>query len=136
MIKTVAPLLLVVLLLTSCATSRTPVAELPRFSEEAQANLIVRYYSDNTSYVLKPEMKEGPFLSIYNKDAVLALAKQQPGRQLAVVALIRYDNETQANAVKHDWTTLLTEAGYQRIVFLRARNTMKMNGLFVHASGG
>ena len=136
MIRISAPLLLVVLLLTSCATPRNPIAALPRFSEEDQADLIIRYYSDDTSYVLKPVTTEGPFLTIFKKDAVLALAKQQPGRQLAVVALIHYGTESQADAVKHDWTNLLTEAGYRRIVFLRARNSMKVNGLPVLASGG
>jgi hypothetical protein len=136
MIRISAPLLLAALLMTSCATSRTPITALPRFSEEAQADLIIRYYSDDTSYVLKPVTTEGPFLTILKKDAVLALAKQQPGRQLAVVALIHYDAESQSEAVKLDWTTLLTEAGYQRVVFLRARNSMKMNGLPVLASGG
>jgi hypothetical protein len=106
------------------------------FSEEAQADFIIRYYSDDTSYVLKPVAAEGSFLSIFKKEAVLALAKQQPSRQLAVVALIHYAGESQAAAVKQDWTTLLTEAGYRRVVFLRARNSMKMNGLPVLANGG
>jgi hypothetical protein len=136
MIRISAPLLLVALLMTSCATSRTPITALPRFNEEAQADIIIRYYSDDTSYVLKPVTTDGPFLTILKKDEVLALAKQQPGRQLAVVALIHYDAESQSDAVKLDWTTLLTEAGYQRIVFLRARNSMKMNGLYVLANGG
>jgi hypothetical protein len=136
MIKIPAPLLLTVLLLTSCATPRHPMAALPRFNEAEQADLIIRYYSDDTSYVLKPSMTDGPFLTILKKDAVLALAKQQPGRQLAVVVLIHYTDKSQADAVKHDWTSLLTEAGYQRVVFLRGLNGMKVNGLPVLANGG
>jgi hypothetical protein len=136
MLKSLAPLSLVVLLMTSCSTSRSPIAALPRFSEEAQADLIIRYYSDSTSYVLKPTTMDGPFLTIFKKDAVVALAKQQPSRQLAVVALIHYKAESEADAVKHDWTSLLTEAGYRRIVFLRARNSMRMNGLPILANGG
>ena len=131
-----APLLLVALLLTSCATSRTPITALPRFSEEAQADFVIRYYSDDTSYVLKPAAKEGAFMTILKKDAVLALAKQQPGRQLAVVLLIHYTDEGKAEAVKKDWTSLLTETGYRRVVFLRALNSMKVNGLPVLANGG
>jgi type IV pilus biogenesis protein CpaD/CtpE len=132
-----APLLLVALLLTSCATRpRTSVSALPRFSEEEQADVIIRYYSDDTSYVLKPAAKEGLFMTILNKDAVLALAKQQPGRQLAVVLLIHYTDEGKAEAVKHDWTSLLTETGYRRVVFLHASNGMRVNGLPVLANGG
>jgi hypothetical protein len=136
MIRISASLSLVVLLFTSCATSRNPTAALPRFDEAEQADFIIRYYSDDTSYVLKPAATEGAFLTILTKDAVLALAKQQPSRELAVVALIHYAGEIQSDAVKQDWTKLLTEAGYRRIVFLRARNSMKMNGLPVLANGG
>ena len=136
MLRISGPLLLATLLLTSCASPRSPMAALPRFSEEDRANLIIRYYTDDTSYVLKPAATDGPFLTILNKDAVLALAKRQPSRQLAVVALIHYGAESQADAVKHDWTSLLTEAGYRRVVFLRASNGMRVNGLPVLASGG
>jgi hypothetical protein len=136
MIRISGPLLLAALLLTSCASPRSRTAALPRFSEADQANLIIRYYTDDTSYVLKPAATDGPFLTILNKDAVLALAKRQPSRQLAVVALIHYGAESQADAVKHDWTSLLTEAGYRRVVFLRASNGMRVNGLPVLASGG
>ena len=136
MIRISAALLLSTFLLTSCATSRSPQAALPRFNEQNQANLIVRYYTDDTSYVLKPQQAEGPFLTILNKDAVLDVAKQQPGRQLAVVILIHYGAESEAAAVKHKWSNLLTEAGYQRVVFLRALTGMQVNGLPVLANEG
>jgi type IV pilus biogenesis protein CpaD/CtpE len=135
--RIVAPLLLVALLLTSCATQpRTSVSALPRFSEAEQADVIIRYYSDETSYVLKPAAKEGEFLTIFKKEAVLALAKQQLGRQLVVVLLIHYTDEGKAEAVKKDWTNLLTQTGYRRVVFLRALNSMQVNGLPVLAGGG
>ena len=136
MIRILAPVLLVVVLLTSCALPGSPISASPRFSEEEQADVIIRYYSDDTSYVLKPAKTEGPFLTIFKKDAVLALAKQQPGRQLAVVLLIHYTDEDVSEAVKRDWKKLLTETGYRRVVFLRALNSMKVNGLAVLANGG
>jgi hypothetical protein len=135
MIRTSIPLLLVMLLMTSCATSPSPRAALPRFEEEAQADLIVRYYSDDTSYVLKPVKTDGPFLTILNKDAVFDLAKQQPGRELAVVVLIHYTLDSEAEKVKHAWTSLLTEAGYRRVVFLHALNSMQVTGLLVLSGG-
>jgi hypothetical protein len=134
MIRISSSLLLAALLLTSCAAPGKRAAAPPRFNEAERANLIVRYYTDNTSYVLKPAATDGTFLSVLNKDAVLALAKQQPGRQLAVVALIHYGSDSQADAVKQDWTKRLTEAGYKRVVFLRASNGMRMNGLPILAS--
>jgi hypothetical protein len=134
MMKVCSSLLFVALLATSCSTPQT--APGARFGEQEQANLIVRYYTDSTSYVLKPAKKEGPFLAVLNKNAVLDVAKQQPDRQLAVVVLIHYGAESEAEAVKHDWKSRLTGLGYQRIVFLRARNGMRVNGLPVLASGG
>jgi hypothetical protein len=131
MLKTAASLLFVLLLATACSTSRTA-----RFSEQEKADLIVRYYSEDTSYVLKPSKMDGPFLSILNRDAVLDVAKLQPGRQLAVVILIHYFNESEDESVKQKWTSLLKEAGYQRIVFLRGHNGMRVNGLAVLASRG
>ena len=131
MLKAAASLLFVLLLATACSTPQTA-----RFSEQEQADLIVRYYSEDTSYVLKPSKMDGPFLSILNRDAVLDVAKQQPGRRLAVVILIRYNDESEAEKVKSTWTTKLTQVGYQRVVFLRGRNGMRVKGLPIMASGG
>jgi hypothetical protein len=104
-----------------------------RFQEQEKANLIVRYYTDDTSYVLKPTKTDGRFLSILNKNAVLEVAKEQPGRQLAVVILIHYAGESEATMVKDKWKNLLTELGYQRVVFLRAFGGMQVDGLPVLA---
>jgi hypothetical protein len=131
MMKVSASLLLVLLLATACSTPRTA-----RFSEQERADLIVRYYSDDTSYLLKPTKTDGPFLSILDRDAVLNVAKQQPGRQLAVVILIHYNAENEAERVKQKWTSMLTQVGYQRVVFLGALSGMRANGLPVLASGG
>lgn len=132
MFRVSAALFFVLLLGTSCSTPGT--AQMRRFQEQDQANLVVRYYSDDTSYVLKPQKTEGAFLSILDKGAVLKVAKQQPGRQLAVVILIHYADDGQAAAVKRNWTSLLTGVGYQRVVFLRGLNGMRVNGLPVLAS--
>lgn len=133
MTKALASLLLVALLTTSCSTPRT--ARVERFNEQEQANFIVRYYTDETSYVLKPQETDGPFLAILNREAVLDVAKRQPGRQLAVVIMIHHGAGSEVEAVRHKWESLLTEAGYQRVVFLRAANGMQVNGLPVLANG-
>jgi hypothetical protein len=129
--KVSASLLFLLLLATSCSTPR-----FAQFSEQEQANLVIRYYTDDTSYVLKPLQKDGPFLSVLKKDAVLNVAKRQPGRDLAVVILIHYAADAEANTVQAKWRSLLTEAGYQRVVFLRANGGMQINGLPLLASGG
>ena len=127
MIKASASLLFVLLLASACSTPRT--APVVRFTEQDKANLIVRYYTDDTSYVLKPAKTEGPFLSVLKQDAVLDLARQQPGRELAVVMLIHYTCQSEAEKVRHKWTNLLTGLGYQRVVFLASAGSMQVNGL-------
>jgi len=129
MIRITASLFIVLLLATACSTPQT--APVVRFNEQDKANLIVRYYTVDTSYVLKPAVMEGRFLSALRQDAVLDVAKQQPGRELAVIMLIHYGCHTEAEAVMHKWTELLTGLGYQRVVFLSARSDMQVNGLAV-----
>ena len=134
MIKVSVSLLFLALLATSCSTPQR--ARQTRFNEQERANLIVKYYTDDTSYLLKPQAKDGPFMAVLNKDAVVEVARQQAQRELAVVVLIHYGAESEAEAVKRKWRSLLTEAGYQRVVFLRGRNGMRVDGLPVLASAG
>ncbi|MEI6780658.1 MAG: hypothetical protein WCQ21_07025 [Verrucomicrobiota bacterium] len=110
---------------TACSTPKA------RFNEQAQADLIVRYYTDDTSYVLKPAKTDGRFLGVLKKGAVLDVAKEQPGRQLAVVILIHYRAAPEGAKVKAEWTKLLTDLGYQRVVFLLAQGSMQVDGLTV-----
>jgi hypothetical protein len=125
--KVSALLLFVVLLATACSTPRASRAV--RFHEQDQANLIVRYYTDETSYVVKPQKTEGPFLSIFRRDDVLDVARQQPGRELAVVILIHSPTQNATDAVKTKWTGLLTRLGYQRVVFLGGVGGRQIDGL-------
>lgn len=132
MIRVCVLLVFLAVLTSACSTPRG--AHTTRFKDQEHANLIVRYYTDDTNYVLKPEAKEGPFLSILDQNGVLAVARRQTGRDLAVVVLIHYAGENQANFVKNKWRNLLTEAGYRRVVFLRGRTGMRVNGLPVLSS--
>lgn len=99
-----------------------------RFYEQEKANLIIHYYTDETSYVRKPATTEGQFLSILKRDAVLAVARQQPERQLGVVILIHYTAAGQAEKVIDDWANQLKALGYQRVVFLLALKGMQPDG--------
>ena len=129
--KVSASLLFIVLLATACSTPQT--SRVVRFHEQDQANLIVRYYSDETSYVLKPQKTDGPFMSILRRDDVLEVAKQLPDHDLAVVILVHYPCQAAADAVKVKWTGLLTSLGYQRVVFLGGFGGKAVNGLPVLA---
>jgi hypothetical protein len=120
-------------LLGSCATP-SPVAKATRFGEEEAADFIARYYSDQTSYALKPAMNDGAFRSICDRASLLKLAGEQPRRELAVVVLIHYQSEAREDSVKLAWMNDLKALGYRRIVFLRGNNGMQANGLATLAS--
>ena len=122
-----------ILLLTACSTS-TQVAQAPRFTEAEAADFIARYYSDETSYLLKPPMMDGPYRSICDRARLLKLAGEQPRRELAVVVMIHYLGAQQEDTTKLAWVNDLKRLGYKRIVFLRGGNRMQVNGLPMLAS--
>jgi 5,10-methylenetetrahydrofolate reductase len=119
-----------ILQFTSCSTPSS-VAQAPRFAEEEAADFIARYYSDDTSYVLKPALMEGPYRSICDRARLLTLAGQQPRRELAVIVMIHYPGANTEDAAKLAWVRDLKTLGYERIVFLRGGSRMQINGLSV-----
>ena len=119
---------------TSCTTTQRPSANAePKFHEAKNADLVVRYYSENISRVMKPLQMEGPFLTSFDRGTVLELAKQQAGRDLAVVVLLQFNS---SDRVKRSWLTPLTGMGYKRVVFLRAEEGGKVDGLSIMANPG
>jgi hypothetical protein len=116
------------ILLVSCSTPRPTAESEPKFREAKNADIIVRHYSETLSRVFKPLQMEGPFLTGFDKDAVIGLAKQQSGRELAVVILLRFNA---SDRVKQSWLGPLRKLGYKRIVFLRAEKGMEVDGLSI-----
>lgn len=102
-----------------------------RFAEEEAADFVARYYSDEASYLLKPPMMDGDFRSICDRPFMLKVARQQPRHELAVVVLTHYPNSGDEETIKQAWVNDLKELGYQRVVFLRGRNSMEVKGLAV-----
>jgi hypothetical protein len=127
--KTLSPLVVLGLaLLTSCSTQRSAAKAEPRFYDCKHADIIVRYYTDSLSRIVQPVQMEGPFLTDFDKDGVLQFAKQQNSRDLAVVVLLKFNC---AEPVRQSWLSRLTNLGYKRVVFLRAENGRKLDGLCI-----
>jgi hypothetical protein len=119
--------------LASCATSSHRAKEEPKFHEANNADVVIRYYTENVTRILKPVQMEGPFFANFDRTGGLELAKQQPGRELAVVILLEFNS---SDRVKWNWLTPLKEMGYKRIVFLRAEKGLKVDGLSIMADPG
>ena len=115
-------------LLISCSTP-TQVGKASRFTEAETADFIARYYSDETSYALKPAMMEETFRSVCDRALLLKLAGQQPRRDLAVIVMVHYPGSRAEDTAKLAWVKDLKGMGYQRIVFLRGSRSMQVNGL-------
>ena len=103
-------------------------------SDVEAADFIAKYFTDQTSYVLKPVRMDGPFLTICDRPSVLKLAGERPRRELAFILLIYYPNSgvgesAQEEQVKLSWANDLKRLGYQRVVFLRSLNRTNINGL-------
>jgi hypothetical protein len=114
--------------LVSCSTSRQMANSEPKFHEATNATMVIRYYTDSVNRILKPMQMEGPFLTTFNVAGVLDLAKQQTERELAVVILLPFNA---SDRVKQNWLTPLKQIGYKRVVFLRAENGTKVDGLSI-----
>ena len=104
------------------------------FTEADRADVIIRYYTDETSYMLKPLRMDGAFRSTFDRTAALKLAADQPHRDLAAVVLIHYIKPGQEAEVRDAWVADLTRLGYKRVVFLLGNNKMQANGLPVIAA--
>ena len=116
---------------SALSSAPAPVARPRKFAEEQAADFIVRYYSDEVSYVLKPLMMDGQYRSVCDRPLLLRLAARQPGRELAVIVLVHYPGADAEADTKLAWVNDLTRLGYRRIVFLRSRNDMKVDGLIL-----
>ena len=112
--------------LISCSTEQTFQRAEPKFRGTMNADIVIRYYTEDVNRVLKPLQMEGPFLTTFAKEAVLDLAKQQTGRDLAVVIMLKFNCSDRA---KREWLDPLTHMGYKRVVFLRAVNGRQVEGL-------
>jgi hypothetical protein len=100
-------------------------------SEVEAADFIAKYYTDQTSYVLKPVMMEGSFLTICDRPRLLKLAGARPRRELAFIMLIHYPSSEEEEPLKLAWANDLKSLGYQHVVFLRSLSRTNVSGLSI-----
>lgn len=129
-LATVPALAGMVVLLSGCATNSPYVADGPKFRQESSANLIVRYSSENTVFMLRPYAQEGPFQRIFTRQELCAEIAAQPGdRTLAVVVINNYRMLALEQQTKQRWVDSLSRLNYRRVVFLRGNERGNINGL-------
>ena len=116
--------------LSGCASNPHYVADGPRFHDEAAASLIVRYSSENTVFMLRPDGHEGPFQRIFSREELCGAVAGQPGeRGLAVVIINHYRMRDLEQQAEQRWVESLNRLNYRRVVFLRGNGRGNINGL-------
>jgi hypothetical protein len=131
--RSAVPLMFVagLLLLSSCAsTQHAGVGR--KFKDTASANLVIRYASDQTIFMLKPDGHDGLFFRIFNRDELCAMDTSRTGsRELAVVVIgYNYLPETE-QVIRDGWVESLAKLNYRRIVFLRFSEGKEVDDLRV-----
>lgn len=116
-------------LLISCASSDSQ-RTLPRFREEANSDIVLRFNSWDTIHMTKPDSRQDGFLPIFNReDLARDLAKRPVGRNLAVVVVGMNYAVDEESALVRDWKIFFREQGFRRMVILRAMGGSEINGL-------
>ena len=116
-----------IILLTSCATTRSPQA----FHNTDNSALIVQSLDDRTCQMLSPTASTRE-----DMDAVLAKAMMLSQRQTAVVILENYTERKLGSEYRErgtPWFVGLRELGFQHIVFLRGSGVSDPDGLLTVA---
>jgi hypothetical protein len=118
--------------LTSCATAPGEHALGPKFQEAHAANLVLRYSSDQTIFMLKPDGHDGPFYRIFTREEVCALDAQRIGRRDLAVVLLGFSRAPiLERRIRDSWVASLGSLNYRRVIFLRSADHDQINGLRV-----
>ncbi|MEY4385465.1 MAG: hypothetical protein RLY20_748 [Verrucomicrobiota bacterium] len=118
--------------LSSCASSGYHTAEGRKFDEAEFADLVLKYASDQTIFMVKPDGHEGAFYRIFNRDEICALDAQRLGRRDMAVVMIGFNRDLAVEQqIKEEWVSSLTKLNYHRVVFLRSSDHNEVNGLRV-----
>jgi len=121
-------------LLGSCASvgpKQTASEAVPRFHDGATADLVLRFFTWNSIYMTKPDIREGGFRPLYARDDIGREVKRRNiNRNTAVVVMsLLYRDPVQVAQLSQEWTTYLNAQGFRRVVILHAGPGPDIDGL-------
>jgi len=123
-------LLALPLLVSSCTTTDLDRAESRVFTEEAIADLVLKYSSDQTVFMLKPDGHDGAFYRVLNREQVRALDASRTGKRDLSVVVIGFNRAPAVEQqIKDSWAAMLADLKYRRVVFLRDADLDRSDGL-------
>jgi hypothetical protein len=100
------------------------------FHDAKSANLVLEYYRPDTIYMKRPDAHEGNFLTIFTRDNITTEVEHRVTQRdtAAIVLGYMYSPEQEA-AIFKEWESVMKGCGFQRVVFLRANRSGKIEGL-------
>ena len=94
--------------------------------------MVVRFYSWNSIQIVQPDIREGGFLPVLDRESVtrkLDETKIEP--DLAVVVLGQMFSNAQQDEVIRSWNSIFAERGFRRVVLVREGFKNKIDGLLI-----
>jgi hypothetical protein len=133
-IKTAALLPLLCLVISGCATHKSP----PRFHEAAQANAVLQFSSWDYTFLLQPRYDDNGFLRQVPRDHVAEIFDQinLQQRDLAVVIIGWNRDGQELRQLAADWNSILRDCGFRRVVLVRSQrggSIKRLNGSYIIA---
>lgn len=123
-----AAFMFVLLAVCGCqTTSSRPAVE--RFTEAPFVDVVLRFAAWDCIFVTEPNLRQDGFQRVFSRaDVAEVVAGATKGRGLAVVVFnATQQGESQAGAIA-DWTMLLKQIGFERVVILGAGVDSRIQG--------
>lgn len=103
-----------------------------RFHDEATTDVVVRFYSWNSIQIVQPDIREGGFLPVLDRESVTRkLDETRIEPDLAVVVLGHMLSNAQQAEVIRSWNTIFAERGFRRVVLVREGFKNSIDGLLI-----
>jgi hypothetical protein len=100
------------------------------FHEADSVNVVLRFYTWNTFYIVQPNFREGGFLRpLKSRDLGGAFSSLKLRRDMAVVLIGTSYRGVNLTRSVDDWKVVLAQHGFRRVVFLRDNDENKLDGL-------
>lgn len=121
-------------LVCSCASvgpQRPATDRRPRFAEGATADMVLRYFTEDSIYITKPDIRQSGFRPLLARDDIGREVKRLnvPRNTAVVVLSLFYRDRPQVVQLIQQWTAYLSEQGFRRVVILHAGPGEGIDGL-------
>lgn len=106
-----------------------PLPHLKRFTEAAQADVVIKFNSWNYIFVLQPPVMDGAYRKILKAEEVGAAIRPNASRRDLAVVLVGWQLSDRDGAVLGEqWRELLAGEGFRRVVCIKPLGEAKLDG--------